>query len=237
MLRFIRKNDDPNFIIMNLTREEQVELLQMPYTLLLFRTSNNESESLFEEEPDELYFQEYSQAKEMYDHLTATMESEDTPVTRFTHIMLMKYGLEGNPEDGDCLDEWDECDGGTDLSYPLSRGWLVTNTLQNVEFDSNKMDDALYPLRLDWSFDKPDHDQYTVLYIIEKEEEKLEFHRQPFDPTQFYKVAQAENPDVEYFKTLEAAKYFCDKHPDLDYGNIVLCDEHFTEVGYYGQFS
>lgn len=96
-----------------MTREEQVELFQMPYTLLLFRTSNNESESLFEEEPDELYFQEYSQAKEMYNHLTATMESEDTPEkwkSKFSHIMLMKYGMGGNPEDGDCLDEWDEID-------------------------------------------------------------------------------------------------------------------------------
>ncbi len=103
---------------MNMTREEQVELMQMPYTLLLFRTSNNESESLFEEEPDELYFQEYSQAKEMYDHLAATMEDQDKrkslPLScwkpSFSHIMLMKYGLNGNPEDGDCLDEWDECD-------------------------------------------------------------------------------------------------------------------------------
>ena len=101
---------------MNMTREEQVELMQMPYTLLLFRTSNNESQSLFEEEPDELYFQEYSQAKEMYDHLAATMEDQDKrkslPLTcwkpTFSHIMLMKYGLNGNPEDGDCLDEWDD---------------------------------------------------------------------------------------------------------------------------------
>ncbi len=103
---------------MNITREEQVALLQMPYTLILFRTSNNESESLFEEEPDELYFKEYSQAKEMFDHLVETMEWQDKrkslPLScwqpTFSHIMLMKYGLNGNPEDGDCLDEWDECD-------------------------------------------------------------------------------------------------------------------------------
>lgn len=41
----------------------------------------------------------------------------------------------------------------------------------NVYFDSNKMDDALYPLRLDWSFEKPEDDQYTCIYIFEKEEE------------------------------------------------------------------
>ena len=114
----IIKNDHIDFIIMNITREEQVALLQMPYTLILFRTSNNESESLFEEEPDELYFKEYSQAKEMFDHLVETMEWQDKrkslPLScwqpTFSHIMLMKYGLNGNPEDGDCLDEWDECD-------------------------------------------------------------------------------------------------------------------------------
>ena len=37
---------------MSFTREEQVELFKMPYTLLLFRTSNNESDSLFEEDPE-----------------------------------------------------------------------------------------------------------------------------------------------------------------------------------------
>lgn len=95
----------------------------------------------------------------------------------------------------------------------------------NVYFDSNKMDDALYPLRLDWSFEKPDDDQYTCIYVFEKEEEK-----------QFYKVAQGECPDVEYFKTLDEAKRYCDRHL-LDYGYIMLCDEDYDEIGYWGQFS
>ena len=101
---------------MSFTREEQVELFQMPYTLLLFRTSNNESESLFEEEPDELYFTSYKEAKATYDHLVATMEDNPNDYQKFSHIMLMKYGFNGNPEDGDCLDEWDEIDE-SDVTY------------------------------------------------------------------------------------------------------------------------
>ena len=96
---------------MSFTREEHVELFKMPYTLLLFRTSNNESESLFEEDPDELYFTSYEEAKATLDHLVATK--------KFSHIMLMKYGMGGNPEDGDCLYEWDECDGGFDPGQVL----------------------------------------------------------------------------------------------------------------------
>jgi len=93
-----------------------------------------------------------------------------------------------------------------------------------LSFDSNKMDDVLYPQGLDWSLDKPDHDKYTVVYIIEKEEEK-----------QYYKVAQAENPDVEYFDTLQKAKKYCDRHL-IDYGYIMLCDEDFNEIGDWGDY-
>ena len=93
-----------------------------------------------------------------------------------------------------------------------------------LNFDSNKMDDLLYPQGLDWSLDKPDHDKYTVVYIIEKEEEK-----------QYYKVAQAENPDVEYFDTLQEAKKYCDRHL-IDYGYIMLCDEDFNEIGDWGDY-
>jgi len=57
------------------------------------------------------------------------------------------------------------------------------------------------------------------------------------DPKQqLYKVSCAENPDVEYFNTLNEAKRFCDQHLDLDYGLIMLCDFEKNEIGDYGDY-
>ena len=53
---------------------------------------------------------------------------------------------------------------------------------------------------------------------------------------EFYEVSRAENPDVEYFNTLEEAKAFCDKHCDLDYGLIMLCDKHKKHIGDWGDY-
>jgi len=53
---------------------------------------------------------------------------------------------------------------------------------------------------------------------------------------QYYKVCRAENPDVEYFDTLHEAKAFCDKHADLDYGLIMLCDFEKNEIGDWGDY-
>tara|TARA_R110002110_G_scaffold8247_2_gene41171 strand:+ start:118 stop:828 length:711 start_codon:yes stop_codon:yes gene_type:complete len=53
---------------------------------------------------------------------------------------------------------------------------------------------------------------------------------------EFYEVSCAENPDVEYFNTLEEAKAFCDKHDDLDYGLIMLCDKHKKHIGDWGDY-
>lgn len=40
----------------------------------------------------------------------------------------------------------------------------------NVEFDSDKIDDALWEQGLDWTFDKPDdEDQYSCIYIVHRE--------------------------------------------------------------------
>ena len=56
------------------------------------------------------------------------------------------------------------------------------------------------------------------------------------DEEEFYEVSCAENPDVEYFNTLEEAKAFCDKHGDLDYGLIMLCDKHKKHIGDWGDY-
>ena len=56
------------------------------------------------------------------------------------------------------------------------------------------------------------------------------------DDEEFYEVSCAENPDVEYFNTLEEAKAFCDKHGDLDYGLIMLCDKHKKHIGDWGDY-
>ena len=53
---------------------------------------------------------------------------------------------------------------------------------------------------------------------------------------EYYKVCCAENPDVEYFDTLHEAKAFCDKHADLDYGLIMLCDFEKNEIGDWGDY-
>jgi hypothetical protein len=45
--------------------------------------------------------------------------------------------------------------------------------MMNVEFDSNAMDDALKKDGLDWTCEKPSHDEYTTIYIIKTEETKL----------------------------------------------------------------
>ena len=53
---------------------------------------------------------------------------------------------------------------------------------------------------------------------------------------EFYEVSCAENPDVNYFNTLEEAKAFCDKHDDLDYGLIMLCDKNKKHIGDWGDY-
>ena len=52
----------------------------------------------------------------------------------------------------------------------------------------------------------------------------------------FYKVATAECPDVDYFDTLQEAKDFCDEYHDLDYGYIMLCDADKEEIGDWGDY-
>ncbi len=57
-----------------------------------------------------------------------------------------------------------------------------------------------------------------------------------YEEKEYYKVCCAENPDVEYFDTLHEAKAFCDKHADLDYGLIMLCDFEKNEIGDWGDY-
>ena len=52
---------------------------------------------------------------------------------------------------------------------------------------------------------------------------------------QFFKVATAECPDVDYFETLFLAKLFCDRH-QLSYGYIMLCDKDKNEIGDWGDY-
>ena len=52
---------------------------------------------------------------------------------------------------------------------------------------------------------------------------------------EYYKVATAECPDIDYFETIKGAKAFCDKH-SLNYGAIMLCDKDKNEIGDYGDY-
>ena len=79
----------------NLTREEHVPIV--PYVLLVFHTSNDNSESLFEEDPTEFYYKTYKEGRKAF-----------FSITNASHLMLMKYGFNGDPEDGEVLFEWDE---------------------------------------------------------------------------------------------------------------------------------
>ena len=67
---------------------------------------------------------------------------------------------------------------------------------------------------------------FAQLYDPVKEEEEEE---------EFYEVACAENPDIDYFNTLEEAKTFCDKHKD-HYGLIMLCDKNKKRIGNWGDY-
>ena len=40
------------------------------------------------------------------------------------------------------------------------------------EFNSDKLDNILYPDGLDWTFEKPTKGKYHTIYIIKKEEEE-----------------------------------------------------------------
>ena len=97
---------DPYCEAQAISREEHVNVMGMPYAILIFRISNNDSESLFEEEPSEVYFEHHEQAKLTFDKLVANSVESAT----CSHIILMKHGMGGNPEDGDALDDWDETD-------------------------------------------------------------------------------------------------------------------------------
>ena len=57
-----------------------------------------------------------------------------------------------------------------------------------------------------------------------------------FKDLNVYKVAKAECPDINYFTTVQEAKDFCDKHDDLDYGYIMLCDIYKNEIGDWGDY-
>ena len=84
-----------------LTREEHVPIV--PYVLLVFHYSNNNRESLFDDETAdvEYYYKTFEEAKKAF-----------YSIKDATHLILMKYGFKGNPEDGEVygedLYEWDE---------------------------------------------------------------------------------------------------------------------------------
>ena len=90
----------------DVSREEHVNVMGMPYTILIFRTANDGHDSLFEEEPSEVYFKHIADAKWSFNELVANSVASVT----CSHLVLMKYGMGGEPEDGDTLDEWDEAD-------------------------------------------------------------------------------------------------------------------------------
>ena len=70
-----------------------------------------------------------------------------------------------------------------------------------------------------------DADDHGIEYDDDDEEEKEEF----------YEVVCAENPNTDYFYTLEEAKAFCDKHRD-SYGLIMLCDKNKKHIGNFGDY-
>ena len=82
-------------------RYEQVEKLKVPYTLQVWHKLSDKDDSLFDgEEPEEYWFKTYKEAE---DEFWKTVEKKPKP----THLILMKYGYCGDPESGDCMEEWD----------------------------------------------------------------------------------------------------------------------------------
>ena len=91
-----------------ITRKEQVTILNMPYSLIIFRHSDNNSESLFEEEPTELYFKTITDAwavfEKYYELCNPNRAPEDIDFELPTHMLITKYDVNG---DGDTELEWD----------------------------------------------------------------------------------------------------------------------------------
>lgn len=72
----------------------------------------------------------------------------------------------------------------------------MSSTMIN-DFDSDKLDDILYPDNLDWTFDKPtgDQSQYHTIYIIKKKEEEDEpgsSYSNLIEPKNFVRVPMVE---------------------------------------------
>ncbi len=78
----------------SLTREEHVPIV--PYVLLVFYTSNDNSESLFEEEPIEFYYKTFEEGRKAF-----------YSIPNVSHLILMKYGFNQDPDCGDVICEWD----------------------------------------------------------------------------------------------------------------------------------
>mgnify|MGYP003659254684 CR=1 FL=1 len=79
-------------------------------------------------------------------------------------------------------------------------------------------------------------EMYAKQYFNDYVEDLEKAHTEKQEEKEYYKVCRAENPDVEYFDTLHEAKAFCDKHADLDYGLIMLCDFEKNEIGDWGDY-
>lgn len=94
----------------NIDRYDQVEKLNLPYTVQVWYKLSDKDDSLFDgEEPEEWWFKTYKEAKLQFDQFYIF---SDYNAKRFrqpepTHLILMKYGYCNDPESGDCMDEWD----------------------------------------------------------------------------------------------------------------------------------
>ena len=85
---------------MNVDRYDQVEKLNLPYTVQVWYHTND---LVFDsEEPEEWWFETYQEAKLQF-KIFKRKEQEPRP----THLMLLKYGYCIKPESSDCMDEWD----------------------------------------------------------------------------------------------------------------------------------
>ena len=116
---------------------------------------------------------------------------------------------------------------------------LVLQTSVLWAFLSNFSDDIISDL-------ENDHETQKLVACSKYKDIKTVFAEEVEDEddncVELFKVAQAENPDIEYFKTLNDAKNYVDKYRDshqLDYGHIMRVEKdgkEEEEAGFWGEF-
>tara|TARA_R110000765_G_scaffold191374_1_gene296652 strand:+ start:3558 stop:3836 length:279 start_codon:yes stop_codon:yes gene_type:complete len=85
-----------------------------------------------------------------------------------------KSGQAKQSEDEYICDEKENCKNSLECKgcYPQATSVSKPSASLQEEFNSDKLDNILYPDGLDWTFEKPTKGKYHTIYIIKKEEEE-----------------------------------------------------------------